>query len=491
MIWEKWQETLEPLRAALNAALGKTWQEWEIPREAERSGPTRPKMRMPAGGRRASPARRRSTPRSPPRPSPNFSTTSPMSTTPASASPARSRSRASRPTARSAVDWNDELIDQGLRASPAQARAMMAQRPSATSLAMILENLKAAGVQQAPRRTGSPSRASSAWPGRLICAEGAYMEGDVQRRAGIFIGPEFGTVSRPDLVAAAREAGDAGFDVLIACAFNYDAHSSEFERLGRVPVLKARMNADLHMGGDLKATGTGNLFVVFGEPDIEIADAGDGLIRVKVNGVDVFKPQTGEVISRRHRRHRLLVHRHRLQRGELLRPPRLLPRRERSLQGAQDDAQGRDRRGRPGRALYSRHVAPVRQAELGPHRGQGHQPPRRRGDEGVRGVAMSRMAKKPSSKKSEARIAGDAMWTIMSGALTRPRGRPNKARSLFKAVGEKIPYAFLGDIRRHLDGLDISTNGVYIAHDSMGYPRYIGRGNIFERLKARKKAQVP
>ena len=103
---------------------------------------------------------------------------------------------------------------------------------------------------------------------------------------------------------------------------------------------------------------------------------------------------------------------------------------------------------------------------------------------------MSRMAKKPSSKKSEARIAGDAMWTIMSGALTRPRGRPNKARSLFKAVGEKIPYAFLGDIRRHLDGLDISTNGVYIAHDSMGYPRYIGRGNIFERLKARKKAQV-
>ena len=51
----------------------------------------------------------------------------------------------------------------------------------------------------------------------------------------IFIGPEFGTVSRPDLVAAAREAGDAGFDVLIACAFNYDAHSAEFNKLGRVP----------------------------------------------------------------------------------------------------------------------------------------------------------------------------------------------------------------------------------------------------------------
>jgi adenine-specific DNA-methyltransferase len=123
------------------------------------------------------------------------------------------------------------------------------------------------------------------------------MEGEHQKRAGIFIGPEFGTVSRPDLVAAAREAGDAGFDVLIACAFNYDAHSAEFDKLGRVPVLKARMNPDLHMGADLKATGAGNLFVIFGEPDIKIEDAGDGLIRVKVFGVDVFKPQTGEVIS--------------------------------------------------------------------------------------------------------------------------------------------------------------------------------------------------
>lgn len=92
-----------------------------------------------------------------------------------------------------------------------------------------------------------------------------------EKRAAIFVGPEFGTVSRPDLVSAAREAGDGDFDVLIACAFNYDAHSSEFDKLGRVPVLKARMNADLHMADDLKNTGKGNLFVIFGEPDISVA----------------------------------------------------------------------------------------------------------------------------------------------------------------------------------------------------------------------------
>src|SRR5690348_250183 len=137
------------------------------------------------------------------------------------------------------------------------------------------------------------------WPGDLICAEGGYLESrsDKEKRAAIFIGPEFGTVSRPDLVQAAREAGDADFDVLIACAFNYDAHSSEFDKLGRIPVLKARMNADLHMADDLKNTGKGNLFVIFGEPDIDILKASGGQVRVKVKGVDVFHPSTGEVRS--------------------------------------------------------------------------------------------------------------------------------------------------------------------------------------------------
>ena len=107
---------------------------------------------------------------------------------------------------------------------------------------------------------------------------------------------------KEDLVAAAREAGDAGFDVLVGCAFSYDAHASEFDKLGRVPVLKARMNADLHMGADLKTTDKANLFVIFGEPDIEILPGDpdapdDGTLRVKLHGVDIFKPQTGEVES--------------------------------------------------------------------------------------------------------------------------------------------------------------------------------------------------
>ena len=163
---------------------------------------------------------------------------------------------------------------------------------------MILENLKTAGVQQAHKEDRITFTALNSWPGEgLVCAEARYIEGDIEKRAGIFIGPEFGTVQRSDLVEAARECGDAGFDVLIACAFNYEAHATEFSKLGRIPVLKARMNADLHMAADLKNTGKGNLFVIFGEPDIDILTEKDDKLRVKVNGVDVFKPQTGEVIS--------------------------------------------------------------------------------------------------------------------------------------------------------------------------------------------------
>ena len=174
------------------------------------------------------------------------------------------------------VDEDDELID-----GVAEPEAGYGEERDFAG--MILENLKTAGVQQAHKEDKITFTAITPWPGDLICAEGRYLEGDqeagTEKRAAIFIGPEFGTVSRPDLVQAAREAGDADFDALITCAFNYDARSSEFDKLGRIPVLKARMNADLHMADDLKNTGKGNLFVIFGEPDIDILDAENGQVR--------------------------------------------------------------------------------------------------------------------------------------------------------------------------------------------------------------------
>jgi len=191
------------------------------------------------------------------------------------------------------VDENGDWID-------GQPQSKTGRKDEADFVQMILENLKTAGVQQAHKEDKISFSSIAPWPGYFVCAEGKYVEGTSkgsEKRAAIFVGPEFGTVARADLVAAAREAGDAGFDVLITCAFNYDAHSSEFNKLGRIPVLKARMNADLHMSDELKNTGKGNLFVIFGEPDIDIISLKSGEIEVKVKGVDVFHPNTGEVRS--------------------------------------------------------------------------------------------------------------------------------------------------------------------------------------------------
>ncbi|MDE0678827.1 MAG: site-specific DNA-methyltransferase [Gammaproteobacteria bacterium] len=195
--------------------------------------------------------------------------------------------------ARSVAPLADEVRDQEVEY---EARDTL-DAPAYDFTAIILEQLRTAGVQQADKRHKIDFTSLEGWPGELVCADGRYSEGDKERRAAILVGPEHGTVGRADLTQAAREAAEAGFDALIACAFNYDAQSSEVTRLGKLPVLKARMNADLHMSTDLKKTKAGNLFVIFGEPDIEVLDAPDDRIQVRIKGIDLFDPRTGEVRS--------------------------------------------------------------------------------------------------------------------------------------------------------------------------------------------------
>ena len=161
---------------------------------------------------------------------------------------------------------------------------------------LILQQLAKAGIQQADRGARITLAAITAYPGLHIHATATYVENDRTVRAAIAIGPEFGTVTRADLVTAAREAAEAGFDVLVSCAFAFDAHATDLKSLGRLTVLKARMNGDLHMAGDLAAS-TGNLFVIFGDPDLELTDAPDGMVQVRVRGIDVYDPRKGEVRS--------------------------------------------------------------------------------------------------------------------------------------------------------------------------------------------------
>ncbi len=312
------------MREKLNAALKKQWQEWEIPRGANKDWPE-PAKQLHADWWQARIARQKEIDASiaakaefeylydkPYEDKKKTRVAGPF--TVESLSPHRVLG----------VDENEELIDPSVAEQDGDYGAKQSFPQ------MILEDLKSAGVQQAHKEDKISFTSLTPWPGHYICAEGRYVgkdeggsmkdekgESDIhnssfklhpsEKRAGIFIGPEFGTVTRPDLVEAARECGDADFDVLIACAFNFEAHTSELANLGRIRILKARMNADLHMSADLKNTGKGNLFVIFGEPDITLlpekdppssgSGAASNQLRVKVNGVDVFDPSTGEVRS--------------------------------------------------------------------------------------------------------------------------------------------------------------------------------------------------
>ena len=351
VIWERFQDTLEPLRTQINAVMGKAWQEWEIPRRAEdpwaddaraafRSLRQELKKGDAADGLKVQQLLRtlnhqlkrdytaNTLPRRPADPWPKeaaqlhaqwweqriarqreidasiaaqadqeFLYDKPYED--------RSTVRVAGPfTVESVsphrvltVNADDELVPTGRFVGEGSEEYNTGDGVDFATL--ILDNLRNAGVQQAHKEDRITFTSLTGWPGHYLCAEGRYLEGESnkERRAGIFIGPEFGTVPRSDLAAAAREAGEAGFDVLIACAFNYEPNAAEFERLGRIPVLKARMNADLHMADALKNTGAGNLFVIFGEPDIKIKDAHDGQIQVQIHGVDIFHPQSGEVRS--------------------------------------------------------------------------------------------------------------------------------------------------------------------------------------------------
>jgi len=168
--------------------------------------------------------------------------------------------------------------------------------------AMILENLRKAGVQNTKKAERLSFDRLEPHAGTWIHAVGAYTDADGKpRRVAVSIGPEHGTVSPQQVKEAAKEAVQGlGFDLLIVCGFAFDPHvSEEARRFGKLIVQTARMNPDLGMGELLKTTGAGNLFLIFGEPDVEITRDAAGKLVVEIKGMDVYDPTTGQVRSGR------------------------------------------------------------------------------------------------------------------------------------------------------------------------------------------------
>jgi adenine-specific DNA-methyltransferase len=310
VIWEKWQDVLEPLRRQLNEALSTTFEEWEIPREFDvwlddKDGQAKVHLvtdtvrKLHAGWWEGRIARQKEIDAS-------IARAADVELLYDRPYEDKSRVRVAGPftveslSPHRVVAAREDTLGADLAASGAiTSRASTpSNMPEADFGEMVLAHLRSAGVHQQAKADTIHFNSIEPWPGNYIAAEGRYADGGaVEKRAAILIGPEFGTLTRSQITAAAREASDARFDVLIACAFNFDAQATDLNRLGPLAILKARMNPDLHMAEDLKNTGKGNLFVVFGEPDVEILDAPGGEIKVKVHGVDVFDPSTGEIRS--------------------------------------------------------------------------------------------------------------------------------------------------------------------------------------------------
>lgn len=291
VIWDKWQKKLEPLHKRLNQLLKKSWKEWEIPREPRADWPKEIKQTHADWWAAKTNCQKEIEKSVDQKAEVEILYDRPYEDT--------SKVRVAGPftveslSPHRVIPADDqELIDdiEALEGNRARTDA-----PAQDFATMVLENLQSAGVHQSDKQDRISFTAMEGWPGEYISATGTYEQDSAQKKAAIFIGPEFGSITRSDIMAAAREANEARFDVLIACGFNFDAHSSEINKLGPLPILKAKMNPDLHMADDLKNTGKGNLFVVFGEPDIEWDFDDDGNIIVEVLGIDVFDPKSGEV----------------------------------------------------------------------------------------------------------------------------------------------------------------------------------------------------
>ena len=166
---------------------------------------------------------------------------------------------------------------------------------------LIIENLRVAGVENTKKGERLKFTRLEPYAGTWLHAVGEYEERDgITKRVAVCIGPEHGTVS-PDLIKdAAKEAVQGvGFDLLVVLGFAFDPHvSEEIHRYGKLTVLPARINPDLQMGNLLlKKSGAGNLFMVFGEPDVKLLTLPDGRITVTIRGVDIYDPTTGEIRS--------------------------------------------------------------------------------------------------------------------------------------------------------------------------------------------------
>ncbi len=282
-----WETKLAPILAELNKALKQSWQEWEVPREPEKNWPEKAKKLLKSWWEMRRARQTEIDEAIAKAADHEFLYDQPYED--------NKKVRVTGPfTVESLSPHRVLSMDEDVPASEAEARG----ESSGQFEIMIIENLRKAGVQNTVKNERLKFDRLEPYAGKWLHAEGEYTENGKSRRAAVCIGPEHGTVGPELIKEAAKEAVQGiGFDLLIVCGFAFDPHvSEEVKRYGKLTVLPTRMNADLAMGDELlKKTGSGNLFMVFGEPDLKVDTDSDGLLTVELKGLDIYDPTTGEI----------------------------------------------------------------------------------------------------------------------------------------------------------------------------------------------------
>jgi adenine-specific DNA-methyltransferase len=289
-----WQHELEPLRERLNSLLNQSWEEWQVPRQPGKAWPREARTLLDKWWEL-----RRERQKEMDDSIARHADTELLYDQPEED---RKRVRVSGPFTVESLSPHRVLAASEERpASEAQGQ----QETADGFVSMIVENLRKAGVQNTVKNERLRFDRLEPYAGTWIHAAGEYTEKDarghpVVRRVAVSVGPEHGTVGPQQVKDAAKEAVQGlGFDLLVVCGFAFDPHvSEESKRYGKLTVLVTHMNNDLAMGEELlKKTGAGNLFMVFGEPDLVVKTQKDGNIVVQIRGVDVYDPTTGQVRS--------------------------------------------------------------------------------------------------------------------------------------------------------------------------------------------------
>lgn len=352
-IHAKWQATLEPLRAELNGLRGQSWEEWEIPREAETpwdDGERKLFARVQTLRQAAEPDtiaiagalhalnsnlkreyKLDTLPERPADPWPeahaeihrqwwaarrerqreidaSIARNADTETLYDQPYEDKKRVRVTGPFTVESLSPHRVLPVDDDGAAPPRAETQ-AKQDAADFAAMILDNLRKAGVQNTVKAERLHFDRLEPYAGRWLHAEGEYTEADgAVKRVAVSIGPEHGTVGAAQVKEASKEAVQGiGFDMLLVCGFAFDPSvTEEAKRYGKLVILPVKMNPDLAMGDDLlKKTGSGNLFMVFGEPDIQpvdpktgkLAARKDGTLQIEIKGLDIYDPTTGQIRS--------------------------------------------------------------------------------------------------------------------------------------------------------------------------------------------------